>query len=111
MRRLVYAIALLLACSNVASADVRIEASTGGKALFYLALFESLRESGQRIVIDGPCLSACALVLVTIPRSRICVTRRAILVFMRRKWSTAMATNLRIFTSTNWWDCDVPTST
>src|SRR5215469_16844743 len=81
MRRLVYAMAFLLACSNVASADIRIEASTGGKALSYLALFERLRESGQRIVIDGPCLSACTLVLVTIPRSRICVTRRAILGF------------------------------
>ena len=85
MRRFVHAIAFLLACSNVASADVRIEASTGGEALSYLALFESLRQSGQRIVIDGPCLSACTLVLVTIPRSRICVTRRAILGFHAAK--------------------------
>ena len=81
MRRLLYAVAFLLACSNVAAADVRIEASTGGNALSYLALFESLRESGQRIVIDGPCFSACTLVLVAIPRDRICVTRRAILGF------------------------------
>ena len=40
-----------------------------------------LRESGERIVIDGPCLSACTLVLSTIPRERICVTRRAVLGF------------------------------
>jgi hypothetical protein len=44
MRRLVYAVAFLLACSNAASADVRIEARTGGNALSYLASFESLRE-------------------------------------------------------------------
>lgn len=85
MRRLLYAVACLLACSNVAAADVRIEASTGGNALSYLSLFQSLHESGQRIVIDGPCLSACTLVLITIPRSRICVTRRAILGFHAAK--------------------------
>jgi hypothetical protein len=85
MRRLVYAVAFLLACSNAASADVRIEASTGGNALSYLALFESLREPGQRIVVDGPCLSACTLLLMSIPRSRICVTRRAIFGFHAAK--------------------------
>ncbi len=85
MRRLLYAVAFLLACSSVALAEVRIEASTGGNALSYLTLFESLRESGQRIVIDGPCLSACTLVLISIPRSQICVTRRAILGFHAAK--------------------------
>jgi hypothetical protein len=40
-----------------------------------------VRESGQRVVIDGPCFSACTLVLSTVPRSRICVTPRAILGF------------------------------
>ena len=33
------------------------------------------------MVIDGPCLSACTLLLSTIPNSRICVTRRAVLGF------------------------------
>jgi hypothetical protein len=36
-------------------------------------------------VIDGPCFSACTLVLISIPRSRICVTRRAILDFHAAK--------------------------
>jgi hypothetical protein len=40
-----------------------------------------VRDSGQRVVIDGPCLSACTLVLSMVPNSRICVTRRAILGF------------------------------
>ncbi len=62
-------------------ADVRIEASNGGVVGDYLALFAVLRQSGQRIVIDGPCYSACTLVLSTIPRDRICVTRRAVLGF------------------------------
>ena len=38
-------------------------------------------EVGERVVIDGPCLSACTLLLSTIPNNRICVTRRAILGF------------------------------
>ena len=41
----------------------------------------AIRESGQRVIIDGPCLSACTLVLGVIPRERICVTRRARLGF------------------------------
>ena len=40
-----------------------------------------MRQSGERVIIDGPCLSACTLVLSTIPRNRICVTRRAVLGF------------------------------
>jgi hypothetical protein len=40
-----------------------------------------VRQSGERVVIDGPCLSACTLVLMTIPEERICVTRRAVLGF------------------------------
>jgi len=41
----------------------------------------SIARSGERIVIDGPCLSACTLVLMTVPRERICVTPRAVLGF------------------------------
>jgi hypothetical protein len=68
-----------------AFADVRIEASPGGDVVPFLAFFSALRQSGERVVIDGPCLSACTLVLSTIPASRICVTRRAILGFHAAK--------------------------
>jgi hypothetical protein len=44
-------------------------------------LFERVRASGERVVIDGPCLSACTLVLSAVPNERICVTRRAVLGF------------------------------
>jgi hypothetical protein len=47
----------------------------------YLDFFSQVRRSGERVIIDGPCLSACTLVLTTIPRSRICVTSRAVLGF------------------------------
>src|SRR6202048_590598 len=64
-----------------ARAEVRILASPGGQVGPFLDLFERVRESGERDVIDGPCLSACALVLSIVPDNRICVTRRAVLGF------------------------------
>src|SRR5260370_32456169 len=64
-----------------ARAEVRILASPGGQVGPFLDLFERVRESGERVVIDGPCLSACTLVLSIVPDSRICVTRRALLGF------------------------------
>src|SRR6516225_9807716 len=64
-----------------AQADVRILSSPGGEVGPFLDLFEQVRDSGERVVIDGPCLSACTLVLSMVPNSRICVTRRAVLGF------------------------------
>jgi len=60
---------------------VWIRSSPGGEVKQYLALFALIRQSGDRVVIDGPCLSACTLVLSTIPSDRICVTPRAVLGF------------------------------
>jgi hypothetical protein len=71
-----------LGCSlTPAHADIRILASPGGEVGPFLQLFERVRASGERVVIDGPCLSACTLVLDMVPNDRICVTRRAILGF------------------------------
>ena len=64
-----------------AQAEVRILSSPGGQVGPFLDLFEQVRNSGERVVIDGPCLSACTLVLSMVPNDRICVTRRAVLGF------------------------------
>jgi len=64
-----------------ARAEMRIIASPGGQVGPFLDLFERVRASGERVVIDGPCLSACTLVLSMVPSERICVTRRAVLGF------------------------------
>jgi hypothetical protein len=64
-----------------AQAEVRILASPGGQVGTFLDLFERMGASGERVVIDGPCLSACTLVLTVVPGERICVTRRAVLGF------------------------------
>jgi hypothetical protein len=79
--RLIAVAAVLFAAILPAQAEVRILASPGGEVGAFVELFDRVRQSGERVVIDGPCLSACTLVLMTIPEDRICVTRRAVLGF------------------------------
>jgi len=68
-----------------AHSEVRILASPGGEVGPFLDLFRRVRASGERVVIDGPCLSACTLVLSMVPGERICVTRKAVLGFHAAK--------------------------
>jgi hypothetical protein len=79
--KLVLVTAALWTAITQAEAEVRILASPGGQVGPFLDLFARVRASGERVVIDGPCLSACTLVLSMVPSERICVTRRAILGF------------------------------
>jgi hypothetical protein len=73
---------LALAGSTVPGfADIRILSSPGGEVTSFIELFERMRDTGERVIIDGPCYSACTLVLSTVPTERICVTRRAVLGF------------------------------
>jgi hypothetical protein len=74
---------LLLGAAGVmpVHAEIRILGSPGGQVGPFLDLFERVRASGEVVVIDGPCLSACTLVLSVVPNDRICVTRRAVLGF------------------------------
>ncbi len=65
----------------MASADVRIAGDPGGEVSSYIRKFHELRAAGERIVIDGPCLSACTLLTGIIPRDHVCVTSRAVLGF------------------------------
>jgi len=64
-----------------ASATMRITSDPGGQIGPYLENLASLRSSGEHVVIDGPCLSACTMVLGIIPRYHLCVTPRARLGF------------------------------
>jgi hypothetical protein len=78
--------ALALALGTVlgicaASADVRITNDPGGEVSAYVRKFQEMRASGERIVIDGPCLSACTLLTGLVPRDHVCVTSRAVLGF------------------------------
>lgn len=73
--------AMLAALFSAEAHAMRISNDKGGQIGPYLDAYVNLRNSGQNVVIDGPCLSACTIVLGVMPRDRICVTRRAQLGF------------------------------
>jgi len=79
--RVIIIAAALSAATTPLRAEIRILASPGGQVGPFIELFDKVRQTGERVVIDGPCLSACTLVLMTVPTERICVTRRAVLGF------------------------------
>ena len=70
-----------IAAPSTASAEVRIFDDPGGEVFSYIRKFESVRTSGEHVVIDGPCLSACTLLTGIVPRDHVCVTQRAVLGF------------------------------
>ena len=67
--------------TSAALADLRIVNDRGGEVSSYVRKFHELRDSGERVVIDGPCLSACTLLTGIVPRDRVCITSRAVLGF------------------------------
>ncbi len=66
---------------------VRIGNDRGGNIGVYWARYVALRDSGQQVVIDGTCSSACTMVLGIVPYNRICVTANAVLGF-HAAWRT-----------------------
>ncbi len=64
-----------------APAAMLISGDRGGQIGHYLQAFALVRSSGERVIIDGNCLSACTLVLGLVPRTRVCATQRARLGF------------------------------
>ncbi len=67
--------------ASVAQSAVRIKEDPGGQIGPYLESLVALRESGERVIIDGPCLSACTMIVGVIPPERLCATPRARLGF------------------------------
>src|SRR6201996_9018392 len=73
--------AAVAAHSSVAYAEVRITNDEGGSINQYFARYQGIRDSGDTVVIDGLCLSACTLVLGILPPNRVCATEGAMLGF------------------------------
>jgi hypothetical protein len=72
---------LLIAGMGASHAVVRIADDRGGRIGTYVDKYQDLRQSGDTVIIDGLCASACTIVLGAIPRDRICVTSHATLGF------------------------------
>jgi len=77
IRGLVLGAAALALSITSATAMMRIADDRGGQIGPYLQALATVRSSGERVVVDGNCLSACTLVLGLVPRERICATHRA----------------------------------
>jgi hypothetical protein len=62
-------------------AVIRIADDRGGRIGTYVDKYQGLRTSGEAVIIDGLCASACTIVLGAIPHDKICVTSHATLGF------------------------------
>ena len=82
------ALILLLAGVGASHAVVRIADDRGGRIGTYVDRYQGLRTSGEAVIIDGLCASACTIVLGAVPHDRICVTSRANLGF-HAAWNPA----------------------
>jgi len=72
---------LLILNVSDASSAVRITNDRGGLIAAYIVRYQRLASSGESVIIDGLCASACTMVLSALPHDRICVTSRATLGF------------------------------
>src|SRR5215472_1705252 len=72
---------LLLIGMAPSHAVVRIADDRGGRIGTYVDRYQGLRSSGEMVIIDGLCASACTIVLGAIPHDKICVTSHATLGF------------------------------
>jgi hypothetical protein len=72
---------LLVAGVGASHAVVRIADDRGGRIGTYVDKYQGLRTSGDTVIIDGLCASACTIVLGAVPHDKICVTSHANLGF------------------------------
>src|SRR6201987_2699223 len=72
---------LLVAGVEASQAVVRIADDRGGRIGTYVDKYQGLRTSGEAVIIDGLCASACTIVLGAVPHDKICVTSSATLGF------------------------------
>jgi hypothetical protein len=79
---------MLLTCAvatalstSFANATMRITADRGGPIINYTDRFLQARASGEQVMIDGICLSACTLAIGMLPPGQVCATSRAVLGF------------------------------
>src|ERR1043165_2179958 len=75
------AVVLLLSGVGASQAVVRIADDRGGRIGTYVDKYQGLRSSGEYVIIDGLCASACTIVLGALPHDKICVTSHANLGF------------------------------
>jgi hypothetical protein len=92
-------LALLLVSSLAAAparADLHITRDHGGYVEEYKAKYKHIRDSRQRVIIDGICNSACTLVFGIVPMNKICVTPRASIGFHQAYYDKAFTFGIKV---------------
>src|SRR5271156_781421 len=79
-----------------ARAHLHITRDHGGYIEEYKARYKQIRDTGQRVIIDGICNSACTLVFGIVPMNKICVTPRASLGFHQAYYDKAFTFGVKV---------------
>lgn len=93
------AVILLILSTSVAAADYRITRDQGGFVEDYKTRYAKIRDSGERVIIDGICNSACTLVFGIVPMNKICVTPKASLGFHQAYYDKAFTFGIKVTTA------------
>jgi hypothetical protein len=72
---------VLLSTTSLAPAAQRITFDPGGNIMTFIDRYNGWRVSGERVVIDGMCISACTMITGLLPTENVCVTPFARLAF------------------------------
>jgi hypothetical protein len=75
-----WAVALFLLVTP-AHAAIRIRQDMGGNIIEYIEKYAIIDAADGKIIIDGPCVSACTMVVGLVQPQNVCVTERAKLGF------------------------------
>ena len=87
---------LSLFAAEPARAVLHITRDHGGYVEEYKDKYKRIRDSGERVVIDGICNSACTLVFGIVPLNKICVTPRASLGFHQAYYDKAFTFGIKV---------------
>ena len=79
-----------------ARAHLHITSDHGGYVEEYKAKYKHIRDSGERVIIDGICNSACTLVFGIVPMNKICVTPRASIGFHQAYYDKAFIFGIKV---------------
>ena len=76
MRIALFILSLLFV--SPASAAIRISTMDGGGSVTtYIDYWTRIGQSGEKVIIDAPCMSACTFFLGLVPPENVCITPRA----------------------------------
>lgn len=81
MKYLMGALVALILFVSPANAAFTITFDGGGVITDYFDKYTAVRQAGGKVIVDGPCISACTLIFTQIEPENVCITKRAIFGF------------------------------